>query len=144
MAGIVIPIILTIIAIAIIYMFFKSSTEFTKVTIENNTINAELADTIPKRIKGLMFRESLPKNNGMLFIFDKESYHGIWMMNMRFPIDIIWIDSNHKIVDIVKDAQPCKIICPSHKPKEKAMYVLEVNAGFADKHKIKIGNIVKF
>lgn len=144
MADIAIPIIVIIIAIAIIYMFFKSSSEFTKVTIGNNTINAELADTIPKRIKGLMFKESLPKNNGMLFTFDKEGYHGIWMMNTYIPLDIIWISSDHKIVDIVKNAQPCKIICPSHKPKEKAMYVLEVNAGFADKHKIKIGNSVKF
>ena len=127
-----------------VYIFFQSKTSFKKVKIGNVTIDAEVADTTLKRIKGLMFRQSLADKNGMLFLFDTDDYHGIWMMNMSFPIDIIWINSEHKIVDIVKDAQPCRIICPVYKSKEKTRYVLEVNAGFTDKYSVDIGDSVKF
>ena len=134
---------LAIVFVVFVYFTFKSKTVVKKVVIGNITIEAEVADTAPKKIKGLMFRESLAEENGMLFLFDDDGYHAIWMMNMSFPIDIVWINSDYKIVDIVKDAQPCKIFCPSYKPKEKARYVIEVNAGFTDKHSIKIGDKVK-
>jgi len=127
-----------------VYIFSQSKTTFKKVKIGNVTIDAEVADTTLKKIKGLMFRQSLADKSGMLFIFDSDDYHGIWMMNMSFPIDIIWINSGHKIVDIVKDAQPCKIFCPVYKSKEKTRYVLEVNAGFTDKYSVDIGDSVKF
>ena len=123
---------------------FRSKTIIKKLTICKTTVNAEVADTLPKKLKGLMFRESLTEGNGMLFLFYNDDYHGIWMMNMRFPLDIIWIDSNQKIVDIVKNAQPCIIPFSIYKPRKKARYVLEVNAGFTDKHSIKVGDIVKF
>jgi len=109
-----------------------------EVKIGSTTVVAEVADTLPKQIKGLMFRSGLKENEGMLFDFGSEGYHSIWMMNTSFPIDIIWIN-NGKVVDIKKDAQPCGLICPSYGPKEPARYVLEVNANFTDKHKIKIG-----
>jgi hypothetical protein len=134
---------LAFVFIVFAYIIFKSKTTIKRVTINNTPIEAEVADTTLKRIKGLMFRESLEKEKGMLFLFDDDGYHGIWMMNMKFPIDIIWIDSDHKIVDIVKNAQPCKVLCPSYKPKEKARYVIEVNAGFTDRHSIKIVDKVK-
>ena len=113
-----------------------------EVKVGNATVNAEVADTLPKQIKGLMFRSSLPQNEGMLFDFGEEGYHEIWMMNMSFPIDIVWIN-NGKVVDIRGDAQPCKIFCPSYGPKEPARYVLEVNANFTNKHGIKIGTKVE-
>ena len=91
-----------------------------------------------------MFRKNLPENEGMLFVFEREDYHGFWMMNMSFPIDIIWMDSGKKIVHIEKNLQPCRITCTSYKPNEKAMYVLEVNANFTDKHGIELGSVVKF
>jgi len=91
-----------------------------------------------------MFKKSLPEDEGMLFVFDEEGYHGFWMMNMSFPIDIIWINNEKKVVDIVKNAQPCKFSCPSYKPKEKAMYVLEVNANFTEEHGIRIGSYIEF
>lgn len=128
----------------IVYILFQSKMKTAKVTIGATEVEAEIADTWPKQVKGLMFRKSLPEGNGMLFLFGSDGYQGIWMMNMSFPIDIIWIDSNHKIVDIVKDAKPCGLSCPIYKPKEKARYVLEVNSGFADKYSIKIGDSVKF
>lgn len=140
---IVLVFVLVIILIAL-YFIFQSKAVTKKVTVGSTEIEVEVVDTLPKQIKGLMFRKSLAEKSGMLFLFDTDGYHGIWMMNMSFPIDIIWIDSEHKIVNIVKNAQPCGIVCSTYQPKEKARYVLEVNAGFTDKYSIKIGDSVKF
>ena len=132
------------IILIVLYFVFQSKPVTKKVTIGNTEIEAEVADTLPKQIKGLMFRKNIPENGGMLFVFGNDDYYSIWMMNMSFPIDIIWIDSGHKIVDMVKNAQPCGIACPSYEPKAKARFVLEVNAGFTNKHSVKIGDLVNF
>lgn len=122
----------------------KPSTKYTNVKLGNTEIKAEIVDSLIERTKGLMFRKSLPEKEGMLFVFDDEGYHGFWMMNMSFPIDIIWISKEKKVIDIVKNAQPCGLICSTYKPKEKAKYVLEVNANFTEKHGIRIGSTLKF
>jgi hypothetical protein len=135
----------TVIFLLIIFFLKKSPVKYTNVKIGKTEIKAEIADTLITKTKGLMFRKSLPENEGMLFIFDEEAYHSFWMMNMSFPIDIIWINKEKKVIDITKDAQPCKIICSTiYRPKEKAMYVLEVNANFTDEHGIKIGTSLEF
>jgi len=134
----------TVIVLLIIFFLKKPSGKYTNVKVGNTQIRAEIADTFITRTKGLMFRKSLPENEGMLFIFNEEGYHGFWMMNMSFPIDIIWIDKEKKVVYIEKNAQPCGLICSSYIPKEKAMYVLEVNANFTEEHGIKIGSSLEF
>ncbi len=133
-----------VIVLLIILYLKKSPVKYTNVKVGNTEVKAEIADTPLKRAKGLMFRKSLPEDEGMLFIFNEEDYHSFWMMNMSFPIDIIWINNEKKVVDIVKNAQPCKIPCTSYRPKEKAMYVLEVNANFTEEHKIKIRTFLEF
>jgi hypothetical protein len=132
------------VALVVLYLAFQTKYVTRKVTLGKVEIQAEVADTLPKQIKGLMFRKSLPEKSGMLFVFGSDDYYGIWMMNMSFPIDIIWIDSNHKIVDIVKDVLPCGIICPSYEPTAKARFVLEVNSGFTEKYSVKVGDTVNF
>ena len=112
--------------------------------INNVSIRAEIADNMITRSKGLMFRKSLPENEGMLFVFDREGYHRFWMMNMSFPIDIIWINNEKKVAYIVKDAEPCVLTCNSYVSEKEAKYVLEVNANFTTKNKIKIGTKVNF
>lgn len=103
-------------------------------------------DSEAQKMRGLMYRESLAWKSGMLFIFDKEAQYSFWMKNMLIPLDIIWIDSNKKIVDITQDALPCKgqAACESIIPVAGAKYVLEVNSGFTDKNQIKIGDFVDF
>jgi len=133
-----------IIVLFIILYFRRSPTKYTTVKIGDVKIRAEIADTLIKRTKGLMFKKILPENEGMLFIFDNEGYHSFWMMNMSFPIDIIWINKEKKVVDISKNTQPCKLSCSTYKPKEKAIYVLEVKANFTEKHGVKIGSSLKF
>ena len=121
----------------------KSTAKYTTVEIGGTVVRVEIADTMAKQMRGLMFREKLNENEGMLFVFGAEDYYEIWMMNTSIPLDIIWIGSNGKVVDIMKDAQPCRISCPNYVPRNVAAYVLEVNSGFADKHEIEIGNSVK-
>jgi hypothetical protein len=139
-------IILSVITVFLLIILFlkKPSVKYTNVKVGNTKIRAEIADTLIERTKGLMFRKSLPENEGMLFVFNDEDYHSFWMMNMSFPIDIIWINKEKKVVDIAKNVQPCKLICSTYTPKEKAMYVLEVNANFTEEHGIKIGKILEF
>ncbi len=94
--------------------------------------------------KGLMFRDSLPKDSGMLFIFPNEDKRSFWMKNTLIPLDMIFITADKKIVTIQKNATPCKtLLCPQYASTEKAMYVLEVNGGFADAHGVREGDVVE-
>jgi uncharacterized membrane protein (UPF0127 family) len=88
-----------------------------------------------------MHREALKKNEGMLFLFGREGKYDIWMPNMNFSIDIIWMDSSSKILKIVEDAKPCESIfeCPAYASPDNARYVLELNAGVAKKAGMKKG-----
>jgi len=139
-------IIVVLVSIAFLFIIFNmlmGSTKFVTVKIGNATIKTELADTLPKQIKGLMFRKSLPEDEGMWFDFKNDGYPKIWMMNMSFPIDIVWINSDLEVVHIVKNAQPCGLKCESYGSAEKARYVLEVNANFTDLKGIKIGSVAE-
>ena len=111
--------------------------------IGNNNIETEVADTIWKKIKGLGGRKSLDENAGMLFPYGKPGFYGFWMKSMKFPIDIIWIGADKKVTDITKNIPP-ESFPKTFAPKNVAQYVLEVQAGFADKNKIQIGDAVKF
>ena len=103
-------------------------------------VRVEIADTSAERETGLMYRDSLPKDEGMLFIFDEEDVVGFWMKNTLIPLDIIFINSDWQIVNIHHSAQPC-IADPyeSYFSDEPVRYVLEVNAGYAEKHNISEG-----
>ena len=124
-------------------IIFYGPNNFKKIRVSGITIVVELADTFPRQMKGLMFRENLPDNMGMLFIFDNDDFHSVWMMNMMISLDVIWLDSETKVVDIARNIQPCQGYCSEHKPSEKSRYFLEINSGFADKYGIKIGDQVQ-
>ncbi|MBI2084021.1 MAG: DUF192 domain-containing protein [Candidatus Aenigmarchaeota archaeon] len=134
---------ITLAILLVLSKFFPSDVQYKTVRISSVTIRAEVADTELKRNIGLMARQNLPSNEGMLFIFGNEGYPGIWMMNMSFPIDIVWIGKDYKITSIVEGAVPCENTCPVHYPQNKSMYVLEVTSGFVAKNKIKVGDNVR-
>lgn len=97
------------------------------------------------RQMGLMFRPSLPLDHGMLFIFEQPDFHAIWMKNCKFPIDILWLDDQGKIVHVAEKVPPCKAEpCPVYQPLQRAAYVVELNAGQARKEKAVVGSRVQF
>ncbi|MGH2575768.1 MAG: DUF192 domain-containing protein, partial [Ignavibacteria bacterium] len=103
-------------------------------------IDVEIAETDEKRYRGLMYREKIEENQGMLFIFQDEEEQSFYMKNTIISLDIIFINSKKKIVKIHKNAIPLKTnSLPSGKP---ALYVVEVNAGFTDKYNIKEGDFI--
>lgn len=114
-----------------------------QVCFKDSCFDVELAITPETRARGLMFRESLEDNKGMLFIFPEEKIHVFWMKNTFLSLDIIWIDSNGKIVFISSNVQPCKEEpCPIIIPEYPAKYVLEIKAGRAEQIGLNLGDIV--
>lgn len=105
----------------------------------------EVADTLPQKAKGLMFRKKLESGKGMLFIFKRDQSIPIWMFGMRMSLDIIWINSAKEIVHIERDTKPCTgMHCPAMKPKEPSQYVLEVNAGISSELGLTVNEPVFF
>ena len=112
---------------------------------KGGSITAELAVTDLERMQGLMFRESIAEDQGMLFIFKKEDIHSFWMKNMKFAIDIIWLDREKRIVHIEHRVPPCRNEpCPSYAPDLPAQYVLELKAGMAEKKGLKLFERIDF
>jgi uncharacterized protein len=97
------------------------------------------------RMMGLMFRPSLPEDHAMLFVFERPDFHGIWMKNCKFPIDIVWLDESRRVVHVAEKVPPCRTKeCPSYLPLQKASYVIEMNAGQARREKAVVGASVTF
>jgi uncharacterized protein len=105
-------------------------------------IDVEIAENEAERAKGLMYRSYIPDSVGMLFIFDRPEPQGFWMKNTSIPLDIIYVDENKKIVSIAKNTKPySEESIPS---LGNAQYVVEVNAGFTDRHNIQSGDAISF
>ncbi len=124
------------------------SRDSTTVTIGKLNVNAKIAANTKDRQKGLSIYDSLPLDQGMLFVFDKSDSYIFWMKDMKFAIDIIWIDENKKVVEIAKNvpAEPGKndLQLKQYKPASPAKYVLEVNAGLSDLNNVATGDIASF
>jgi len=119
------------------------SVEFPRGTImvDDIVLEVQIADTQPRRIRGLMFQDQLPFDQGMIFVFNEPGIHSLWMINMQFSLDMIWFDENGSIVHIEQDISPCKtateiMACQSIVPSRDSFYILEVTAGFIDEFKI--------
>lgn len=98
--------------------------------VGDTLIPVDVADTQEKRTRGLSGREALQRNTGLLFIFDTSGKHGFWMKDMNFPIDIVWIDENWRVVSVESGVEP-ETYPTVFYPEESAKYVLELNSGEA-------------
>ena len=115
-----------------------------QVCLGERCFTVEIAKTQAQQDKGLMGVRELDKSKGMLFVFDKEGIYPFWMKNTLIPLDMVWIDSNNKVVFISENVQPCKtLLCPSVFPTAKAKYVLEVNSGICKEIGLRIGDELK-
>jgi len=123
-----------------------SAAEVVPLTLPSGRVlQAEVMVKDEDRAMGLMFRPSLPLDRGMIFVFETADFHGIWMKNCRFPIDILWLDEEKTVVHVAESVPPCKgDPCPVYNPMRRASYVIELNAGQARREKAVVGAKVRF
>lgn len=107
--------------------------------IGDTKLKVEIADSHGERGQGLGGRESLPQDQGMFFIFERPGKYPFWMRDMRFPLDIMWLDEYYNVVDMAIDVRPDSYP-GAFAPNKNALYVLEVNVGWAAANKVEIGS----
>jgi len=116
--------------------------ETSQIQIGTQDITVEIAETQPAKETGLSGIRSLEQNTGMLFVYEAADFHTIWMPDMRFSIDVLWIDADGYIVDAVRHMSPDSY--PEvFSPSTPAKYILEVPAGFLEENNVNIGDIVE-
>ena len=106
----------------------------------------ELAKDDAERARGLMFRDAMAADRGMLFIHDVQEPQAYWMKNTKIPLDILYFDNDRKLVSQQRDVPPCSLGdgCPPYPSNAPARYVLELNAGQAEKLKLQDGAVLTF
>jgi uncharacterized protein len=118
------------------------------ITIPGGTIiHAELADTPQKRAEGLMYREHLRADRGMLFTFLQAQAWTFWMKNTKIPLDIIWMNDKKQIIHMEQNVPICTRTddsCPQYRPNDEALYVLELAGGQAESLKLQRGSKLQF
>ena len=113
------------------------------VELDGHRFQIEIAADEPSRERGLMFRENMPADHGMLFVFDDAQVRTFWMKNTPLPLDILYFDQNYKLVSVQQRVPSCLNSgnnCPVYPTDGAAQYVLELNAGTADKIGVKPGD----
>ncbi len=116
---------------------------FKEATLGDTTITLEIVDTKADKARGLSGRSSIGLADGMLFVFSNEGTHGIWMKEMKFSLDIIWIDSLGKVVFIKEEISP-DTFPEVFKPETPAKFVIEVAAGTVSREGWKVGSRLLF
>ena len=118
----------------------------TWVELGGQRYQVEIADDDAERARGLMFRDEMAANHGMLFIHDVEEPQSYWMKNTRIPLDILYFDNARRLVSQQRDVPPCALGdgCPPYPSDAPARYVLELNAGQAARLKLENGAQMKF
>ena len=114
------------------------------VKLKGRHIAVELAQDDATRMRGLMFREHMEANHGMLFVFERETPQAFWMKNTKIPLDMLFFDHDGKLVALHERVPPCNADpCPAYPSKAPALYVLELNGGEAAKLGVKPGETLE-
>ena len=129
----------------LIFIYGKphSPSDIKYVKIAGQSVKVDLATTAPEQEQGLSGRTELGPNEGMLFVFDAPGKYSFWMKDMLFPIDMIWLAPDSRVVYVKKDARP-ESYPESFTPNEEAKYVLEVSSGFWERYNLQIGDRAEF
>jgi uncharacterized protein len=117
-----------------------------KVIVKAFDLNADIPIISEQMSKGLAVKNQLKENEAMFFVFEKPGRYSFWMKDMKFPIDVFWLDSDGKVVYIKENMQPCisTIICILYTPNTDSQYVLETVAGFTQRHNVSVGTNIDF
>ena len=110
-----------------------------QIKVAGHALRAEVAATVEQRMKGLMFREKLGANDGMLFVFDEPGYHAMWMKNTPLPLSVAFVDGEGRILNIL-DMEPHTL--DQHMAAGPARYAIETNKGWFAQRRIKPGDKV--
>lgn len=110
-----------------------------QVKVAGHALRVEVASTVEQRMKGLMFREKLGGNEGMLFVFDEPAYHAMWMKNTPLPLSVAFVDGEGRILNIL-DMEPHTL--DQHAAAGPALYAIETNKGWFAQRRIKAGDKV--
>jgi len=115
------------------------------VVLAGERYQVEIADDDAERARGLMFRDELAEGHGMLFIHDREERQAYWMKNTRIPLDILYFDASLRLVTQQRDVPPCSAgdRCPPYPSRAPALYVLELNAGEAQRLDLQDGAVLE-
>ena len=124
----------------LLLLIFYLKPKTAEIKISGKTFSAEIADNPITRARGLMYRAA---PSPMFFIFPFPTAENFWMKNVKFPLDIIWIDENKKIIGTDRMEQCASGHCKIYNPPAEIKYALEVEAGFVQKNKVKVGQIVE-
>ncbi len=139
-----------LLAVVLFVVFASAKHMSPTLSIGGHVIQLELADTEAKRILGLGGREVIGDDESMLFVFPKSDKYGIWMKGMRFPLDIVWLEDGQKdaggkqmlvVLEIQENIAP-ETYPEIFYPREKALYVLEMKGGSAQKSDMHVGSIL--
>lgn len=131
-----------ILVAVLVYARKDNHRQISGVHFDDKRFNVELADTDPERVQGLSGRERLAKNSAMLFVFPGADKQCMWMKDMKFSLDMVWLDRSKKIVKIAEDVAPETY--PQAFCADNTRYVLELNAGVAKETNLKIGQNLNF
>jgi len=110
-------------------------------------VTAEMAINGADMERGMMYRTELPAGRGMLFFHGRPGRYPYWMANCKISLDIIWMDENHKVVEISANTPPCPSggrDCPTYGGKATASFALELGGGEAERHKVIVGSTIQF
>ena len=119
-----------------------SDNGLSRVSVAGHDLLVTIADDPAKRAQGLSGRPLLNENEGMLFVFEQPAVYSIHMKDMRFAIDVMWIDQDKKVLGVTRDLRPDTYPTLFPAPTQ-VMYALEVNAGWGDRQGIQIGDVVR-
>ncbi|MFZ2303900.1 MAG: DUF192 domain-containing protein [Minisyncoccia bacterium] len=133
---------ITVAVFATVIIVVSPKDTVSEVVIAGERLNVVVADTPALQEKGLSGRTSLKPNDGMLFIFPEPGFYGFWMKGMKIPIDIIWLNSERRIVDVWENATPDSYP-RAYVSRAEAKYVLEVPSGFSSKYSLKEGDVLE-
>ncbi len=128
---------------AVVFIINKSQPRMA-VTLKGTTYQAQVADNEASREKGLSGAKSLGKNDVMLFVFPLDGKWKIWMKDMQFPIDIIWLDKDKQVIYLVESAEPSSYPNTTFTPPQSARYVIELQAGTIKAQNMAVGDKAVF
>jgi uncharacterized protein len=136
--------VLVLVGAAALYIMWPQLQPHASLRLGDGVFKTRIAKTPEELTKGLSGTHTLREDQAMLFIFDRDGTWPMWMKDMQYPIDIIWLDKDKNVVHIVKNAPPESYPYESFESKEDARFVVELPAGTVDKKSITIGKQAAF